>query len=71
MFALSVVQKRPAVSRAFSLLNGTLWLVFDLLASAYTSLPVHITIFVPAVISIIRLDRGYWCEKFQRKTEEK
>lgn len=71
MFALSVVQKRPAVSRVFSLLNGTLWLVFDLLASAYTSLPVHITIFVAAVISIIRLDRGYWCEKFQRKTEEK
>ena len=71
MFALSVVQKRPAVSRVFSLLNGTLWLVFDLLASAYTSLPVHITIFVAAVISIIRLDRGYWCEKFQRKSEEK
>ena len=62
MFALSVVQRRPAVSRLFTLFNGAFWVAFDILSAAYTSLPVHITIFVAAVVSIIRLDRGFWRE---------
>ena len=67
MFALSVVQRSPAVSRLFSFFNGALWIAFDLFATAYSSLPVHITILTIAVVSIVRLDRCFWREFFQGK----
>ncbi len=71
MFALSVVQKSPAISRVFSFLNGALWVTFDVFATAYASLPVHITILVAAIVSVIRLDRGFWHEAFLRKNVKK
>ena len=71
MFALSVVQKHTALCRLCCLFNGIFWLAFDLFAASYGALPVHITVFTATLISIIRLDRGFWSEKIRRKNEEK
>jgi len=71
MFAISVVQTKPAMCRFFVFLNASLWIVFDILSSSYTAIPVHSAILLFNIISIIRLDLDFWREAFLRAKEKK
>ena len=54
--AFSIGQKKPTNYRIIMLLNGSVWIVYDLVLGAYTMLATHIMIVVSALIGIIRLD---------------
>ena len=66
-FALSVVQKAPAVCRAYTLVNCILWLIFDIVSGVNDMIIVHGTLVVIGIFSMIRLDRGYWRDLFLGK----
>ena len=54
--ALSLMQEKPSRYRIFMLLNGILWMIYDVNVSAYTMIISHIATTVSAGVGIIRLD---------------
>lgn len=56
MCALALIQKKPAYYRIIILLNGTLWIIYDIFLKNYTMLASHIITVVSAIIGIIRCD---------------
>jgi hypothetical protein len=59
-FAIAIVQKRSWICRAFSALNVSLWLVYDILSTTYSAVVTHAVIIVFIAVGIIRLDLGEW-----------
>ncbi len=54
--ALSLIQEKPSRYRIFMLMNGILWMIYDVNVSAYTMIISHIATTVSASVGIIRLD---------------
>ncbi len=54
--ALSLIQEKASGYRFFMLLNGIIWMVYDINVSAYTMIISHIVTALSAGIGIIRLD---------------
>lgn len=54
--ALSLMQEKPSRYRIFMLLNGILWMIYDVNVSAYTMIISHIVTTMSAGVGIIRLD---------------
>ena len=54
--ALSIAQKKPSGYRIFMLLNGIIWMVYDVSVCAYTMILSHIATTLSAMVGIIRLD---------------
>ena len=56
MCALALIQKKPTYYRIIILLNGALWIIYDIFLKNYTMLISHIITVASAVIGIIRMD---------------
>lgn len=54
--ALALAQKNSTVYRIIIAINGTLWVIYDLVMAAYGMVPAHIITIASALIGIIRLD---------------
>ncbi len=54
--AIGLAQKKPTNYRIILLLNGTIWLIYDVFMGAYTMLASHIITVGSALLGIIRLD---------------
>ena len=54
--AFSLVQEKPSLYRIFMLLNGIIWMIYDINVGAYTMIISHIATALSAGIGIIRLD---------------
>lgn len=54
--AIGLSQKKPTNYRIILLLNGTIWLIYDVFMGAYTMLASHIITVGSALLGIIRLD---------------
>ena len=50
------MQKKPSRYRIIILLNGAVWIVYDIFMGAYTMLASHIFTVASALLGIIRLD---------------
>ncbi len=64
--ALAIAQKKASVYRIIMLVNGGLWITFDLVSGAYGMLPAHIITLLSALVGIVRMDIGL----FKRKDTE-
>ena len=53
---IGLSQKKPTNYRIILLLNGTIWLIYDIVMGAYTMLASHIITMGSALLGIIRLD---------------
>ena len=60
IFAISMVQKNSSVCRAMTLVNLSLWLVYDFGTGAYSAVLTHAVIVALTAVAVIRLDRGEW-----------
>lgn len=54
--ALGLAQEKPSAYRAFLLVNGLLWIIYDLNVGAYTMIITHVATALSAGIGIVRLD---------------
>ena len=54
--ALALIQKKTSRYRVVILLNGVMWIVYDLFVGAYTMLASHVFTVASALSGIIRLD---------------
>ena len=54
--AVGLAQKKPTNYRIILLLNGVIWLIYDVFMGAYTMLASHIITVGSALLGIIRLD---------------
>ena len=54
--ALGIAQKKPTNYRIIMVLNGAVWMIYDILVGAYTMMGSHILTVIAALIGIIRLD---------------
>ena len=54
--ALSLIQEKPSRYRIFMLLNGIIWMIYDINVGAYTMIISHVATALSAGIGIIRLD---------------
>lgn len=54
--AIGLAQKKPKNYRIVLLLNGIIWLIYDVFVGAYTMLASHIITVGSALLGIIRLD---------------
>ena len=54
--ALSLVQEKPRNYRVFMLLNGIIWMIYDISVGAYTMIISHVVTTLFAGIGMIRLD---------------
>lgn len=54
--ALAITQEKPSVYRILILINGLIWVVYDLNVGAYTMILSHALTVLSALIGIIRLD---------------
>lgn len=54
--ALSIMQEKPSLYRVFMLLNGAIWMIYDMGVGAYTMIISHIATTLSAAVGIIRLD---------------
>lgn len=56
--ALALIQKKPFLYRAILLLNGTVWVIYDVFLPevAYSMLVTHVIVALSALIGIVRLD---------------
>jgi hypothetical protein len=54
--ALGISQKKPTNYRIIMVLNGAVWMIYDILVGAYTMLGSHVLTVIAALIGIIRLD---------------
>ena len=61
--AIGLAQKNPTKYRIVLLLNGAIWLIYDVFVGAYTMLASHIITVGSALLGIIRLD-------LRKKTEK-
>lgn len=68
--ALALSQKTSTGYRVIMVINGVLWLVFDILSKTYDMLPAHIITAAVALIGIARLDLGIGTKK-NAKNDEK
>lgn len=67
--ALALAQKSSTMYRVFMVINGVLWLVFDILTKTYNMLPAHIITAAAAIFGILKVDLGLFGKK--NVTEEK
>lgn len=58
IFALAVVQENSDKFRGIFLVNGILWMIYDLTTGAYTNMLMHGMSFVSTLTAIIRFRRG-------------
>lgn len=58
IFALAVVQEEPARFRGLFLINGLLWMLYDLTASAYTNMLLHGLSVLSTLIAMYRFRRS-------------
>ena len=65
-FALSIIQTRSYICRAFSVCNLTLWLIYDIFCAPPTILT-HAVILACTLFGVIRLDLGEWKRIFSGK----
>ena len=56
LFALAIVQKKPAGYRMLKCINSFIYVIYDISIMAYTTSLTHGFLFVSALIAIIRLD---------------
>ncbi len=56
-FALSVVQKNAARYRVYMAINSLLWVVYDLIVGAYSTILTHGLLLISLILAMIRLDR--------------
>ena len=56
VFAISIVQEKPAASRAWYVFNPLLWVVYDVYTAAYVNVMVHGAIFISTAVAMVRLD---------------
>lgn len=56
MCALSLIQEKPSRYRVFMLLNGLIWMIYDINLGAYTMIISHMATALSAGVGIIRLD---------------
>lgn len=54
--ALALIQEKPSNYRIFMLMNGILWLLYDVNVGAYTMIISHIATALSAGVGIVRLD---------------
>lgn len=54
--ALGIAQKKPTNYRIIMLLNGAVWVIYDVCMGAYTMLASHVITIGAALLGIIRLD---------------
>ena len=54
--ALGISQRKPTHYRVIMLLNGAVWVIYDVCMGAYTMLASHIITVAAALLGIIRLD---------------
>ncbi len=54
--ALSLVQEKPSNYRILMLLNGIIWIIYDLSVGAYTMIISHLVTALSAAVGILRLD---------------
>lgn len=54
--ALSLIQEKPSVYRAFMLANGVIWMIYDVNLGAYTMILSHVATALSAGVGIVRLD---------------
>ena len=54
--ALSLIQEKPSRYRIFMLLNGLIWMIYDINVAAYTMIISHVATTLSATVGIIRLD---------------
>ena len=55
-YSMSLVQEKTLNFRLWSAVNPACWLVYDLYTMSYVMFIVHLSIFISAVVGIIRLD---------------
>lgn len=53
---LALVQKKPSAYRIVILLNGSVWLIYDIWVQSYGMLVSHVITVVSALVGIIRID---------------
>ncbi|MBO5908168.1 MAG: YgjV family protein [Clostridia bacterium] len=53
---LALMQKKPSAYRIIILLNGALWLIYDIYVQSYGMLISHIITVVSALVGIVRID---------------
>lgn len=63
--ALALAQKNASVYRVIMLINGGLWITFDVVTGAYGMLPAHIITALSALLGIVRLDLKLFGKKAQ------
>lgn len=56
LFAVSVVQTKASLSRAWFVFNPLAWLIYDLFTQAYVQMIIHAAIFISTTLSIFRND---------------
>lgn len=54
--ALALAQKRSSNYRVFLLLNGVMWMAYDIFVCAYGMIPSHLLTVASALIGMIRID---------------
>ena len=54
--ALAIAQEKASLYRVFMLLNGIIWMIYDVNVAAYTMILSHIATAVSAGLGILRLD---------------
>ena len=54
--AFALAQSKSSGYRIFMLLNGLIWMLYDVSVGAYTMIISHLVTFLSAVVGIIRLD---------------
>ena len=55
-FALGIAQKKPSAYRIFGAINPLFWLVYDVYTLAFVNIIMHSSIFISAMVGIVRLD---------------
>ena len=56
VFVLITIQEKTSVCRKYAILNNIIWIIYDILAGAWTTLITHASLLISAIIGIIRLD---------------
>lgn len=56
LFVLGIAAKKPTYYRIYFVFNSSLWIVYNFMITAYTSILTQVFLFVSLIIGIIRLD---------------
>jgi hypothetical protein len=68
--ALALAQKNASVYRIIMLINGGLWICFDIVTGSWGMLPAHIITALSALLGIARLDLKLFSKKAKTETAE-